>query len=93
MGVGRYLESPDKRFTAFASTMSSRSYLAGEREYYEFRVEDGSGRVLRNVHIEPKGEALISWRDDGTIEWSTDGSGAIFFAQDFRLVLITEKKK
>ncbi len=84
ISTGRYSDSPDKSFTAYASTLTSRHFFSGVREHYEFRIEDRERRVLRVWDVDPKPDLLVSWRDDGAIEW-TGSRSVTFRAEGIRL--------
>lgn len=87
MGGGKYVESPDKRFTARASSLTDRDFFCGERRYYEFIIDlNPSQRIRRIVIPEPK-EGMIGWRDEGTIQWATDGSSVTYTFKETQLTL------
>ena len=86
IGVGRHAESPDKSLIAYASTFTSRSFFGGQREHYVFRIEDRERRLLRVWDVDPAPNPLVSWRDDGAIEWS-GGYTVTYSAPGIRLTL------
>jgi hypothetical protein len=59
MSGGKYRESPDKQFTASASSMTDRFFFGGQRRYYEFEIEDGSHNQIRRIVIDEPKEGLI----------------------------------
>ena len=87
-GGGQYRESPDKKFTASASSMIDRFFFGGERQYYEFEVEAASGRQIRRIVIDEPPEGMIEWREEGSIEWAIDSSSVTYSFKGTRLVLI-----
>ena len=87
MGGGQYRESPDKKFTATASSMTDRFFFGGERRYYEFEIEAGSRHQIRRIIIEEPPEGMIEWRDDGSIEWEADSSSVTYSFRGTKLIL------
>lgn len=87
MGGGQYKESPDKRFTAHASSLTDRSFFGGERRYYEFSIEAGPRQRVRRLVIDEPPEGMIDWRDEGTIQWATDGSTVTYNFKGTQLIL------
>jgi hypothetical protein len=86
MGEGQYKESPDKRFTAQASSLVDRRYFGGERRYYEFTIEAGNRQRVRRIVIDEPPEGMMGWRSDGAISWAADGSAVTF---SFKGTLLT----
>ena len=87
MGGGQYKESPDKRFTEHASSLTDRSFFGGERRYYEFSIEAGPRQRVRRLVIDEPPEGMIDWRDEGTIQWATDGSTVTYNFKGTQLIL------
>jgi hypothetical protein len=87
MGGGQYKESPDKRFTAHASSLTDRSFFGGERRYYEFTIEAGPRQSVRHLVIDEPPEGMIGWRDEGTIQWAADGSTVTYSFRGTQLIL------
>jgi hypothetical protein len=87
MGGGQYKESPDKQFTAHASSLTDRSFFGGERNYYEFIIEAGPRQRVRRLVIDEPPEGMIGWRDEGTIQWAEDSSTVTFSFKGTQLIL------
>jgi hypothetical protein len=90
LGGGAYKASPDKRYTAWADTLTDQHFLGGEVQYYEFRIRQGDspmGTIVRKVTIDKPGEGFISWRTDGQIVWAADSSTVTFNFGRTRLTL------
>ena len=87
MGGGQYKESPDKRFTAHASSLTDRSFSGGERRYYEFTIEAGPRQRVRRLVIDAPPEGMIGWREEGTIQWAADGSTVTYSFRGTQLIL------
>ena len=78
VGTGEFRTSPDGRFIAHVSNLSTGTW-AGDREHYiEVRVEEaGSGReVWRVVRSLPAGAAVPDYGDRATrfLVWADDSS-------------------
>jgi hypothetical protein len=87
MGGGQYKESPNKQFTAHASSLTDRSFFGGERRYYEFTIEAGPRQRVRRLVIDEPAEGMIGWRDEGTIQWAADGSTVTYSFRGTQLIL------
>jgi hypothetical protein len=87
MGGGQYKESPNKQFTAHASSLTDRSFFGGERRYYEFTIEAGPRGSIRRLVIDEPPEGMIEWRDEGTIQWAADGSAVTYYFRGTQLIL------
>ena len=87
MGGGQYRESPDKKFTASAWSMTDRFFLGGERRYYEFEIESGPRQQVRRIVIDEPSEGMIDWREEGSIEWAADSSAVAFRFKGSQLIL------
>jgi hypothetical protein len=87
MGGGQYKESPDKRFTAHASSLTDRSFFGGERRCYEFTIETGPRQRVRRLVIDEPPEGMIGWRDEGTIQWAADSSAVTYSFKGTQLIL------
>ena len=87
IGGGQYRESPDKKFTASASSMIDRFFFGGERRYYEFEIEAGSRHQIRRMVIDEPPEGMIEWREDGSIEWQADSSSVTYSFRGTKLIL------
>jgi hypothetical protein len=90
MGGGQYRESPDKKFTASASSMIDRFFFGGERRYYEFEIAAGSRHEIRRIVIDEPPEGMIDWRDGGSIEWEADSSSVTYSFRGTKLILSVE---
>jgi hypothetical protein len=90
MGGGQYRESPDKRFTAQASSLTDRSFFGSERRYYEFTIEAGPPQRVRRVVIDEPPEGMIGWREQGTIQWAADSSAVTYTFGGTQLILSTK---
>lgn len=87
MGGGQHKESPDKRFTARASSLTDRSFFGGKSHYYEFAIEADSGQRVRHLVIEGPQEGMIGWREQGTIQWAADSSAVTFTFGGTQLIM------
>ena len=87
MGGGQHRESPDKRFTAHAASMTDRGFFGGERHYYEFTIEADSRQRVRRLVIDEPPEGMISWRGEGTIQWAADSSAVTYGFKGTQLIL------
>ena len=87
MGGGQYKESPNKQFTAHASSLTDRSFFGGEWRYYEFTIETGPRQIVRRLVINEPPEGMIGWRDEGTIQWAADNSTVTYSFRGTQLIL------
>jgi hypothetical protein len=87
MGGGRYDESPDKQYVADAYDLTDRYFLGGEKSYYEFTIKSSGGQRLRHVVLETPQETMISWRDEGAMQWTTNSSAVTFSFKGMQLIL------
>jgi hypothetical protein len=90
MGGGRSQESPDKQFTAHASSLTDRYFFGGERRYYKFTIEAGPRRQVRRLIIDAPPEGMIGWREEGAIQWAADGSAVTYSFKDTQLILTNQ---
>jgi hypothetical protein len=90
IGGGQHRESPDKRFTAYASSLTDRYFFGGERRYYEFTIEAGPRQRVRRMVLDEPSEGMIGWRDEGTIQWAADSSSVTFTFKGTQLILNTK---
>jgi hypothetical protein len=86
-GGGRYQESPDKRFTAHASSLTDCSFFGGERSYYEFTIESEPRLRVRRMVIDAPPEGMIEWREEGTIQWAADNASVTYSFKGTQLTL------
>ena len=87
IGGGQYKESPNKQFTAHASSLTDRSFFGGERRYYEFTIESGPRQRVRRLVIDEPPEGMVGWRDDGSIQWAADDSTVTYSFRGTQLIL------
>jgi hypothetical protein len=87
MGGGQHRGSPDKKFTASASSMTDRFFFGGERRYYEFEIEAGPRQQVRRIVIDEPSEGMIDWREEGSIEWAADSSAVAYRFKGSELIL------
>ena len=87
MGGGQLKESPDKRFTAHALSLTNRHFFGGERRYYKFTIENDSGHRVRRIVIDEPPEGMIGWRSEGTIQWAADSSAVTYTFKGTQLIL------
>ncbi|MFN2513275.1 MAG: hypothetical protein ABR568_17860 [Pyrinomonadaceae bacterium] len=87
IGGGQHRESPDKKFTASASSMTDRFFFGGERRYFEFDIEVGSRQKIRRIVIDEPPEGMIDWRAEGSIEWAADSSSVTYSFKGTQLIL------
>lgn len=87
MGGGQYKESPNKQFTAHASSLTDRYFFGGERRYYEFTIEAGLRQRVRRLVIDEPSEGMIGWRDEGAIQWAADSSAVTYSFRGTQLIL------
>lgn len=90
MGGGQLKESPDKRFTAHASSLTDRYFFGGERSYYEFTIEAEPRQRVRHIVIDAPPEGMIGWRNQGTIQWAADSSAVTYSFGGTQLILSTK---
>lgn len=91
IGGGQYRESPDKKFTASASSMVDRFFFGGVRHYYKFEIEDASHRQIRRIVMDDPLEEMIEWREEGLIEWAIDSSSVTYSFNGTKLILLVNQ--
>ena len=82
-GAGQSAQSPDKKFTARAISMTRKRILGTPEYYYEFSVETGSSQILQRIEVNPPGGISMDWRTNGKIAWSPDNSFVTFSFNSF----------
>ena len=87
-GGGQHRESPDKKFSAWAASITDRFFFGGERNYYEFeiKIDAGSRGNFRRIIIDEPPEGMIDWREEGLIEWAADSSAVTYGFKGTRLI-------
>ena len=93
-GGGRSELSPNERFAAHAFSMVDENVFGLKRYYYDFRITEGmrgDAPVLVQEIVDQKGERMIGWREQGTIQWAQDSSQVTFIFGDDRLTLTAPK--
>ena len=75
---GRELLSPDRQFIARAVSSYGPHSFGGSKSYYEFVVEDRTGRRLQSIVMPVPRDDLINWRLEGLIAWADDNSAVAF---------------
>jgi hypothetical protein len=89
-GGGQYLESPDGKLEAHASSLYDEDFWGYSRSYYEFQlVPKGSTRPIKTVRMDHlTGKPAFPMRNDKKIiAWSPDSSEATFTFQGVALTL------
>jgi hypothetical protein len=87
MGGGMCKESPDKRFTAHASSLTDLHYFGGVRCYYEFTIESAQRQRIRCIVIDEPPDGMIGWREEGEIQWAADSSSVTYTFKGTRLIM------
>ena len=90
MGGGQYLESPDGKVEAHASSLYDEDFWGYSRSYYEFQLcLKGSMRPVTTVQMDHfPGKPPFPMRSDKEIiTWSPDSSKATFTFQGVALTL------
>lgn len=83
-GGSNGMPSPDGKMWALANSWTDSPLLGRSRTYSEFLVQTPppDSKIIRRVRIENSAystpHVLIDWREDGHIQWTTNGSVVTF---------------
>src|ERR1051325_5597974 len=67
MGEGRGADSPDKKFSAKATSWYCKRFWGGVHNYYEFTVQSAQGQRVHRVLMDEPPQGMVGWREDGSI--------------------------
>jgi hypothetical protein len=87
IGGGRSAESPDKRYTADASFFHEKGFWGGTNNGYEFTVKTAEGRRVQHIVMDEPPQGMINWRDDGSIQWTSNSSSVTYSFKGGQLTL------
>jgi hypothetical protein len=99
-GGGNGPPSPDDKMWALANSWTDSPLLGQSRTYSEFLIQTPPPelKIIRRVRIEDSAHCAphvpIDWREDGQVQWTTNGS-AVTFSYDgpetsFQMTLKTQ---
>lgn len=86
-GSGRTIESPDKRFSASAFDFHSKRFWGGTHNHYMFTVQATGGQLIQHVLMDELPQGMISWREDGLIQWAADSTSVTYSFKGIQLTL------
>jgi hypothetical protein len=86
-GSGNGVESPDKKYLALASDFHGKKFWGGTHNYYEFTVQTAEGRHLQHVVMDEPLQGMISWRENDSIQWTSNSSSVTYTFKGGQLTL------
>jgi hypothetical protein len=80
--VGAYggIDSPDKKFTALASSLEGEKFWGGKYNCYEFTIKATNGELICHYRLDDPPQPLSDWYNDSAqlILWATNSSSVTY---------------
>ncbi len=79
-GSGQSRNSPDRKWTAYATTFEEWSVQGGTRRFSELRIDSAtkSGQTVRKMILEDTAVPSINWSQEGDVFWAKNSSQVTF---------------
>ena len=77
---GQSRHSPDRKYVAYATTVTEGAILGKKRRYSELRIDtpSPSSQTVRRMVIEDTAEPSMDWRIEGEVFWTKNSSSVTF---------------
>jgi hypothetical protein len=77
---GQSRPSPDRKYVAYATTVTEGAVLGKKRRYSELRIDmpAPSSQTVRRMVIEDTAEPAMDWRIEGEVFWTKNSSSVTF---------------
>ena len=77
---GQSRPSPDRKYVAYATTVTEGAILGKKRRYSELRIDTPapSPQTVRRMVIEDTAEPAMDWRIEGEVFWTKNSSSVTF---------------